>query len=114
VSFNNGASIADMPDIDLTNGGGRLFERYPSAGQPYQTGLYRFGLWAGIAIPDITQAAVQANFSIAGTGVTEAPATSVAAYGTPIVDIYGPTADYNALVNNGSAGNFSSKTGTYA
>lgn len=75
--------------------------------------VHRVAAWTGITVPDITDSAVRAKFADATTGVIVDPATSVAAYGTPRVDVYGPASEYNALTNHGAAGDFTSKSGTF-
>lgn len=59
-------------------------------------------------VPDIRQASVQDNFFDATTGALVDPATvSHVAYGTPIYDIYGTLAEWNAGTNKGHGGNLS-------
>lgn len=56
--------------------------------------LYRFTIWTGLTIPDISSSLVQANFASGGSLVD--PATSQAAYGNPKLDAYGNAATWNA------------------
>jgi hypothetical protein len=74
---------------------------------------YRTAAWVGITLPDVTSGAVQSNFFSGGTLVD--PATSITAYGTPVIDVYGNAATLNAGTNNGSynGGTAFTVTGTF-
>lgn len=78
--------------------------------------MIRFAVFAGAngTQPDISSGTVRDYFFNTATGLAVDPATSVSALGTPLWDVYGPAADYNALVNEGSRGSWASKTGTFA
>jgi hypothetical protein len=66
--------------------------------------ISRVAMWTGITVPDITNSTVQDKFCNSSTGVLVDPATSVAAYGTPLLDFYGNAAAWNDVsANHGSS-----------
>lgn len=70
---------------------------------------YRTAIWTGITLPDVTSTAVQALFFNNGTSVD--PATAVAAYGTPVIDLYGDAEALNTGVHNGTYNSGTALTG---
>lgn len=66
---------------------------------------YRTAVWTGIPLPDLAQSAVRDAFFSGGATVD--PATAIAAYGTPAIDVYGTAATLNGATggNSGSYGN---------
>ena len=77
----------------------RLFERNDNTGQGFNGDLYRAVMWTGTG-PDISQSAVRDLFT--DSAAIADPALSVAAYGTPVFDLYGPAARFNAPTSAGS------------
>ncbi|MEL6643264.1 MAG: hypothetical protein AAFQ79_04955 [Pseudomonadota bacterium] len=77
----------------------RLFERSDSGGQGFNGTVFRTAMWTGVS-PDITQSAVRDVFTNGGIAID--PALAVAAYGTPIFDLYGPAARFNTPTHGGS------------
>lgn len=77
----------------------RLFERNDNTGQGFEGTLYRTAMWTGVG-PDISQAAVQSMFTD-GAAIAD-PSVSIAAYGTPVFDHYGPAVRLNTPTNGGS------------
>ncbi|MEO0634066.1 MAG: hypothetical protein AAFY52_08060 [Pseudomonadota bacterium] len=77
----------------------RLFERSDGSGQGFDGTLYRVAMWTGVG-PDITQATVREQFAD-GPAIAD-PAIAVAAYGTPVFDLYGPAARLNTPTHSGS------------
>jgi len=76
--------------------------------------LFRLAVWTGQDVPDITDNAVRETLIVGDNSAIADPAISTAAYGTPIVDVYGTASEANALtINKGSLGAFTSKTGTF-
>lgn len=86
-----------------TNEDYRVFQRSNSTSHGLIGEAYRVAFWAGIA-PDISLTSVREAFA-EGTAMLD-PALSAAAYGTPIIDAYGPAARLNAGTNGGSGGAF--------
>jgi hypothetical protein len=99
---------------DVAGGGNNLeftpgllaFLAFSSGVAKFNGGCARIAMWQGITVPDITSSAVRDTFADASTGVLVDPATSVAAYGTPILDMYGDADFWNTDDdnNNGSGG----------
>jgi hypothetical protein len=71
--------------------------------------VYRIAMWAGATVYDITASEAARNLFLdsAETGIAD-PEVVNATVGTPLIDVYGEAADYNAtspnLANKGSAG----------
>lgn len=65
------------------------------------TTFARVAFWKGVS-PDISSSAVRDNFFNSSTLEIVDPATSISAYGTPIIDIYGNAAAINSATNDTS------------
>ncbi len=91
-------------NLEFTTGTAGIASRDDGFTQPFDGNLSRVAIWTGISVPDITNSAVRDNFCNSTTGVLVDPATSVAAYGTPVVDFYGNAAAWNNVsANHGSS-----------
>ncbi len=103
---------------DTSNSGNGTLENAPSALNLGTTAgsfildgtVFRLAMWDTVA--DITQTSVQDNFSDSTTGALVDPATSRTAYGTPLIDLNGDAADYNAGTHDGSL-SLGTRTGTF-
>lgn len=88
----------------------RLFDRNDGSGHSFNGTLYRTAMWTG-AGPDVTQSAVR-NIFTNGAAIAD-PALAVAAYGTPVFDLYGPATRFNSPTHGGSDASLSTQ-GTFS
>lgn len=78
-----------------------LFAQYWNQGSKWEGNVYVYEAWFNIAMPDVTDSAVQ-NLFVESSGVTKDPALATAAYGTPALQLYGDSTTFPA--NRGSGG----------
>lgn len=109
--WNLDSTVSGTGTVDLT------FDHFAVSGAPNNTNqklnavVYRIACWSGVT-PDASDKTVREQF-LKADGTLEDPAVSRAAYGTPLVDLYGKAGDYAKGINNGSAGNFDLVEGTF-
>jgi hypothetical protein len=75
--------------------------------------VFRAALWAGVTIPDITNPTVQANFWQSDGTPRPVSLANTLLGASPVTMLAETAADANALVNPGTSGAFTSKTGTF-